>query len=292
MKYFFISFFLVACASSDKKPEGSGLTNTDFKKPAQVAYKKDLDQFNSNKSELKLQSVFANESVMMMTNSEQEDVEEKGNQLSQALVRCHRGEVDKALKELVNIGKNYQKHPVYWNTIGICYLVSNNFEKALMFFNKALDVYPNYTPALNNLGVMLLKDASPQKAMVAFERAVKASAFSLTPRINLAMLHLRYYQVDQALQYISPLYQNNPTETELINAMAFANLIKGDYAKAIDFYRTLKSEHIETARIGLNYALALIMLGDKKSARDIYDDIEIEKEPSYQNEYSKIGSLL
>jgi tetratricopeptide (TPR) repeat protein len=292
MKYLILSLFTIACASSQKKQEGGGLTNSDFKKPSQVAYKKDQDQFGSNKSELKLNSVFANESVMMMSKSEQDDVTDQGNKLSQALIKCHQEQVDTALAELVAIGKNYQKHPVYWNTIGVCYLISNNFEKALMFLNKALDVYPDYTPALNNLGVMLLKDGSPQKAMVAFERAVKSSAFSLTPRLNLAMLHLRYYQVDQALQYILPLYENNPSEVELINAMAFASLVKGDYAKSIGYYRQLKSEQLETARIGLNFALALIMHGDKKAARDIYEDIEIENEPSYQNEYSKIGSML
>ena len=293
MKLLIVIFILSACSSSSKNENGSEqLTNADFKKQEQVRYTKDQEQFSSNKGPLNFVSVFGNESVELMNESERDDVVDQGNPLTQSLMRCHKGEIQKALIDLVEIGKVYQKHPVYWNSIGICYLLNKENDKAQMFFNKALDVFPEYTPALNNLGVMLVREGSAQKAMIAFERAVKSAAFSLLPKYNLAVLHLRYYQVNQALQYLIPLYKNYPNEQGVIYSLAFAKLLQGEYAQSSGLFKQLNKEFLRKTEVAINYAIAVALSGDKKAAKEIYEDLDIEKSPALRAQYQKLGTLL
>ena len=92
---------------------------------------------------------------------------------------CYAKNFEQAFKVAESVYDSHQNLPTYWNQVATCYLLQGNERKALLFYNKALEVTPQYVPALNNIGVMYEKNGQDQKALVALQRALKNGKFTI-----------------------------------------------------------------------------------------------------------------
>lgn len=207
-------------------------------------------------------------------------------------IRCSKKDYDKAFATASKVFNRYQKIPVYWNSIANCHLNQGAHRKALLFYNKALEVSPGYVPALNNIGVLYSRQGEDQKALVAFDKANKQSKFAKTPRYNLARLYLSYGLAEQALPLFQGLLNEAGGDVDLLNAVASCHYILGDYQKAASLYGRIPASQLGRAEIGLNYAVTLKNIGKSAEAQKVYSGVSEPKSQALKEYYATIGSQL
>lgn len=287
--------FLAACASTKNKVEGprdqsSEVKRETFKKEKQLTINEVPDYYSLTSKTLN--PALQDETIDRYSADEISKMAESNDPLLEMSLRCTKKDFSNAFAVASRAFNRYQKIPAYWNLIGNCHLAQGASRKALLFYNKALEMSPNYVPALNNIGVLYSRQGEDQKALVAFERANKQSPFSKTPRYNLARLYLVYGIAQSALPLFQGLLNESKDDVELLNAVANCHFILADYPKALSHFKLIPPQLLRRAELGLNFALTLKKSGRLEDARKIFDSIETPKSKELRDYYSVVGHQL
>lgn len=96
-------------------------------------------------------------------------------------------------------------NPASWYNLAVIYEKENNLSKALTNYQYALDVDPNYFPALNNAGVVCLALEQRQTAHFYFNQALKCRPDDESIRYTLSALNGES-RVQAPEQYIEQLF--------------------------------------------------------------------------------------
>lgn len=283
---------LVSCSSiKDKKPsEAPVVKNEAFKKPRALKNGEVPDYYQPQA--VGINPALQDETLDRYTKEELSGLITSADPMMDISVRCSKGDFEGAFSAASKAFNQYQKVATYWNQIANCHLNQGNHRKALLFYNKALEVRPNYIPALNNIGVMYSRQGQDQKAQVAFESATKQSRFSKTPRYNLAKLYLTYGLVETALPIVQGLLEQSPQDLDLLNANASAYFLMSDYTKAMSFYQRIPQNFWASAEVGLNLSMTLKKLGKAKEASEVFSRIPEPRSMNLKRYYSMIGKQL
>jgi tetratricopeptide (TPR) repeat protein len=282
---------LVSCATQPVKTtykDVEDIKKEDFKTVKQIRYKKSDDYFTKVKSDF---SNALNDESLERVYRYDGDVEISGP-MSQITEHCHKKEFVKAKELFKKHNQSHLKNPIYWNQVGTCFLLEGNRRKALLFYNKALSIKSNYAPALNNLGVMYIKEKDYSRALVAFRRARKSSDFNKTPRFNLANLYLHFGLYDRAISHGDVLFKQSRSDVDVLNMLGTAHLMKANPKNAETFFSQIDEDFLEKARFGINYSLALFLSGKKEKSLSVYDDIDLKMSTQWKNYYSEIGKYI
>jgi tetratricopeptide (TPR) repeat protein len=74
---------------------------------------------------------------------------------------------------------------------------------AIEYFNKAIELFPSYVEALNDLGVQYLKGNDLEEAAERFSSAVDLSPTSFNPRLNLGIVLIRQHRFQEGMDHLS-----------------------------------------------------------------------------------------
>ena len=91
---------------------------------------------------------------------------------------------------------------------------SGRLNKARMWYEKALMADPGCVVALNNLGVLLIKDKNYPAARSRFEKAIRLKPGCVDPYYNLACLFALTDRPEQALRYLKRAVSIDPQVKE------------------------------------------------------------------------------
>lgn len=290
MRILLILLLIVGCSSAPKKRtfKVDDISNEDFKNVKKIKYSKTDDRF------VKVESTFSdalNEESLQRIFKYDGSVELSGP-MGEIGKACYSKDFKRAKALVSQHSKTYAENPIFWNQVGTCFLLEGNSRKALLFYNRALSIKGDYAPALNNLGVMYMRDRDFSRAQVAFERARKSTAFGKTPRYNLANLYLSFGLYTQAVSHLSTLGQVSSGDVDVLNMLGTSQLMQGRAEIAVKNFEKIDRDFHEEPRIGLNYALALYMAGNPKKARDIFDDIESKNLGNWKSYYRKVSKYI
>lgn len=293
MKYSFLALiFLASCASApeQKNTKAPVVKNEVFKKPKALTNNEISDFFEGN--EKSLSPALQDETMDRLSKEELENVKTSGDPLVDMSIACAQKDFKSAFETASKNFNQYQKVAPYWNVVANCHLNQGNYRKALLFYNKAIEVSPNYVPALNNIGVMYSRQGQDQKALVAFERANKQSKFSKTPRYNMAKLYLTYGLAENAQPVFESLLSGSPNDVDLLNATAASYFLMSDYNKALGYFQRIPQSQWDRAEIGLNLALTLKKTGKADEARKVFSNVQEPKNANLKRYYSIIEKQL
>ena len=254
-------FLLVSCAST--KVIERKYTEADFKAPQLVKFSKSNDYYLTTNP-----SSFGDEAI------DEASDKEKLDPLGQIFYLCHQGKLDEGLSRSMTHFAVYQKHPGYWNAVGSCYLGKRQYRKAILYFNKAIEINKDYAPAINNLGVTYERKGLEQKSIVAYTSAYKKNRFSQVPRFNLALILLKHGLVDKSLDHFRGLVRSDPQNPEVNIGVANAYFLSGNEKGAVEYFSRLPESYHKRADVGINYALGLASLGRKQVAREVIGRVE------------------
>lgn len=274
--YLVILVTLVGCSSNSTKSEstdpaaGVKLSNQDFKKAKPIVYTPTQDKYL-----VQAGSALGSETLSQLDAKSMGQVATEKDPMSVMMAQCYRGDFENALKTADSIFNSFQKHPSYWNQLGSCHLLKGNERKALLFYNKSLEVKANYAPALNNIGVIYKRNGQDQKAHVAFDKANKSSRFAKTPRYNLAYLYLHNGIAEKSFTLFSSLLSENPSEIEVLIGAANSSALTGRWAQALELFMRVPDQYRTRSDVGLNMSLAAYQMNKKDVARQILSNTKV-----------------
>ena len=293
MKYLLPLILLAACSTAKEKTpvkDPEAVTKQDFKKEKPLLNSQVPDYYAGTRPSLS--PALQDETIDRYTDEELSKMGEINDPLMDIGIRCLKRDFNGAFGVAARNFDRYQKVAAYWNQVATCHLNSGNDRKALLFYNKALEVSPEYVPALNNIGVMYSRQGQDQKALIAFERASKKGKFSKTPRYNLARLYLTYGMAEAASPVFQSLLNESPKDVDLLNAVGSVYFLQSDYQKAMSYFQQIPQNEWKRSEIGLNIALTLKKIGKTKDARKVFDTVGKPKGAELKRYYSSVEEQL
>lgn len=291
MKFTILSLiFLAACSSAPEKKKVQAPIKEAFRKTKPLTPSEVSEFYQGNAPSLN--PALQDETLDRYSKEELAAINTSGEPLMQMSVLCTQKDFAGAFQLASKNFNLYQKVAPYWNQVANCHLAQGSYRKALLFYNKAIEVKPNFVPALNNIGVMYARQGQDQKALVAFERANRQSKFSKTPRYNLAKLYLTYGLAESALPVFQSLLSESPQDVDLLNAVGSSYFLMSDYAQALSHYKQIPQAQWQRAEIGLNLAYTLNKLGKNKEASEVFEQVKEPKQANLKRYYSTIQSQL
>lgn len=288
MKNLLILLFIVGCASNgNREKDLEEITNEDFQRAVPVSYSAGADHY----SEVSAKDASALNDETLFRLSDYSGSVKDGDVVTRITQLCYEKNYEEALA-LVNAEyERYRENPSFWNQVGSCYLLQGQNRKALLFYNKALEFEKDYAPAFNNIGVLYRMNGEDQRAEVAFKSAVSSSAFSKTPRFNLAQLYLSYGLYGLAIENFKVLESSG--DVEVLAGLGSAFLMAGSSSQATGYFKRIEEKYYRKPFIGINAALAYYASGDRRVAqsalRQVNEDDLGELKGYYNQVKEKIG---
>jgi tetratricopeptide (TPR) repeat protein len=132
---------------------------------------------------------------------------------------------------------------------------AGNIEESIAHLRKAVELYPQYVMAHNDLGAQLLALARLDEAAEEFRRAIQLDSKAFNPRLNLGIVLVQKAEFTEAAALLKTAleFQPNSAAARLYYGLALAGI-----NQASDAERELKMAH-ELG--GATFAIALFHLG-------------------------------
>lgn len=137
-------------------------------------------------------------------------------------------------------------------TKGTDAMVAGDMKKALDHFNRAVNIYPNYGIAYNNMGAAYVHEHDNEHARAAFEKAVEVDPQLASANANLARLRLIDNKPAQAIPLLDRALASEPKSADFLFLMCRAQLGAGNYDQAINYaHRVHEQEHRKYSAVHL-----------------------------------------
>ena len=198
---------------------------------------------------------------------------------------------DKVIDEAIKLNKDNNKIAIIPNLIASSYAGKNNHEKAILFYNKALDIDHENVEILNNLGKSLTALGDYDEAIIKFQQSKKLNDNNYDTYFCLGILYFNLCRYKESLKYYNyALRLNNKIDKIYYNAGITLSKI-GNNKEAIRYFK-------ETLKLNPKHIKALNNLGQKYINDNNYDlalhylNQAIELNNKYAYAYNNLGALF
>lgn len=202
---------------------------------------------------------------------------------------CFSGNIIDDLQKLRSNLDTEKDNPHYWNQIATCYYLNKQYTKAEYYYQISLGTAQKknqiYSPALNNLGLLNLTLKHYITARDYFRKSLKGNQF-VTPRYNLALIHLKYKKPEMAIKLLSRYAKSNSKDPDLNFNLAYAHYLLGEFQMSTHFLNQMGEQNNRSDAIYLK----AIMLYDQNKFEDAISLIESNKIDI--KEFNKSNNML
>jgi len=172
---------------------------------------------------------------------------------------------------------------------------NDHLESAISDLQQAINLYPTYVAALNDLGVTYMKLRRFEESEAAFRKAIEIDKRFFHPRMNLGIVLNKQGKYKEALEILQPLYGENHGMLELRLAYGQALGGAGEFSEAEKIYRsTLSSKNIPpSTQANLHFRLG-VLLNRQGRLADATTELEnaIALDPDGANSHVQLGAAL
>jgi tetratricopeptide (TPR) repeat protein len=164
---------------------------------------------------------------------------------------------------IVQFQKALELHPDYDDahySFGNALLQKGDLDGALAQYRRAVAINPNYVRAQNNIGYVLLQKGQLDEAIAQYRKAVAVNPGYALSHNDLASALLQKDQVDEALSQYRRAIELDPNSAAFYNGLGRALLRKGDTMGAIaEFQKALSlNPHFSNAQGNLLKAESMV----------------------------------
>lgn len=200
--------------------------------------------------------------------------------ISKALLACHQNKIIKGKDILEEQMHSNKTNPFYWNALGTCYFLSQNYSKAMFFYELGLEaagMLKDQNKALaegtinNNIGLVHLKYKRHNEAFEAFKMSGKILPEFITPQFNIAQLYIEFNENDKALGILKSLEAKNPNDVDLLYSMSLIYFRKSDLDNSLASLKKIKRDYLNRPDIVGLYAYNLMQKNHLAEAREIIE---------------------
>jgi len=137
------------------------------------------------------------------------------------------------------------------------------FQKAIVYYKKAIDILPDNTEALYNAGVCYYGMGDKANAQKVYEQTLNISPEHISAANNLGVLYFERKEYESAKKYFLQAIKYDPNSADALGNLGAINHNLGDYKTAISYYeKALQfnpnnrniSGNLQKARASLNSA--------------------------------------
>lgn len=124
------------------------------------------------------------------------------------------------------------------NCLGLSFLHSENLEKSIEYFNKAIKINPKNPSGWSNLGCQLRAQKKPKEAIFCLEKAIKLSKEKDSQiLVNLAGAYAENLQIQNSISCLKKSIKINPKLSSAHVDLAYAYFLEGNYKKGWKHYK-------------------------------------------------------
>jgi len=182
-------------------------------------------------------------------------------------------------------------HSQALNNLGVIFYTLGENQKAKDCYEKAIELNPNYTEALNNLGVIFQGLGENQKAKECFEKAIKINPNFADAPYNLGNIFKGLGEIEKAKEYFEKAIELNPNYAEAYNNLGNIYKELGDLQKTKECYEKAIEINPNHFKSYSNLGLVLQEFGEIEKAKEYFEKA-IQLNPNYAEGYNNLGALL
>ena len=186
-------------------------------------------------------------------------------------VYSNKGMYDNAVvqfEKALAIDPNYAKA---YNNLGLVYYAKGMFDEANAQFKNALTINPNLAEAYNNLGLVYYTKGMFDEAIVQFEKALAIDPNYANTHNNLGLVYYTKGMFDEAIAQFAKTLAINPHLAEPNNNMGLAYDAKGMFDEAIALFEKALAINPNYASTHNNIGLAYYKKGNYIVAKGHFD---------------------
>jgi arylsulfatase A-like enzyme/Tfp pilus assembly protein PilF len=144
--------------------------------------------------------------------------------------------------------RQFDFDPIIWNLVGLSYSKVGNFEKALLFCERAISIDNKFSISYSNLGSIHFKifslTTNPQeipKALLNFEKALELDAKNSVAHDGLGLIYMYEGNYDKAIHHLEMALQLESGLNHAAYNLGLAYLKKGNKAQALSCFNRFKN---------------------------------------------------
>jgi len=176
-----------------------------------------------------------------------------------------------------------------WNNMGVAYGDWGDYNKEIECCRKAIELDPKHAYSWNNMGVAYETLGDYNKAIECFRKAAELDPKFATPWSNMGVAYGYLGDYNKAIECCRKAIELDPKYTNPWNNMGFAYNALGDYQKAIESLQRAIELDPKYANPWNNMGFAYNALGDYQKAIESLQRA-IELDPSYANPWRHMGT--
>jgi len=131
--------------------------------------------------------------------------------------------------------RKYPKEKEVFISLGTSYMNRGAYDKAIIEFNKALELDPNYGELLNELGYVYLEIGDPSKAVEYLKKYVSLSPGEANPLDSLANAYFTMGRLDEAIANYKEALKINSALDSSYFSVGYIYALKAEYAEAMNW---------------------------------------------------------
>ena len=146
------------------------------------------------------------------------------------------GKIKEAQKIYLKLIKKIEKKHDLFFLIATTYLQTEDYKKAINFFNKSIDIKSNFADAYNNRGIALNKMKMYHESIEDFNRAIKLKENYFDAHLNkgISLRNLKKY--DEAIQSYQNCIKLKNHDAKIYNNLGNVFFEINNYDKALNFF--------------------------------------------------------
>jgi tetratricopeptide (TPR) repeat protein len=180
--------------------------------------------------------------------------------------------------------------PNSWNNLGILAAREGNFDLAIQYFRRALQIDPDHSIALRNLGSAYRQKKDWTQAESALERAIALNPDDPEANYSLGMVYAQQNDTERAYDYLQKALASRPAYPEALNNLGILYLRTGrpeegkrSFEESIRVAPTYDQAYLNLARV---YAIE----GDREKAKAVLLEL-LKQHPDHAQAKEELKQL-
>jgi len=182
------------------------------------------------------------------------------------------------------VSRSGTETPEYVFSMGIYYYNELDYDKAISYFEKYIEMVGDEEVSLSYLGKIYLNLKNKEKALTSFQRALKLNPKNIETLSNIAEIHLNNQSLDEAIKILDAIVELDPVNERALFTLAEVYQSKKEARKTMVYYKKLT---LATLKNSAN--IRLLNKSYTNIARYYYDVQDYEKALEY---YQKIVEIV
>jgi Flp pilus assembly protein TadD len=156
---------------------------------------------------------------------------------NEAVEETAKGRLEVAKALYLGIIKKKPDYIEALNNLGLIAMKQDNLQEALSAFRKCLAYKKDYAKAYNNIGLIMMREGDILVAEEYFRKTIELDSNNIEPYLNLASILRDNKRYDNASDLLEPLINRQVEDASLFLSLAIIKDEMGQYNNAIRYYR-------------------------------------------------------